>query len=107
MTKDRWLEIKTKIKNDFIILEENAETLEDPRIERETLQFQTPAGKFKLAFIKRPKVLERKTQYSNRIGGDVMVNYVYDENEFTYSLEAGKWDEAADDWQKINADNFA
>ena len=106
MHPDKWPEIKEKIKSSFEILSERQEENPERRETLEIVEFISPLGKIKLAWITRPKVLDKKTFYSNRIGSDVKVDIVYAEDEFTHTFKVYKWDEAGDDWQEINPEAF-
>jgi len=50
--------------------------------------------------------LDKKTNYSNRIGSETKVSYIYSESEKTSRLVAYKWDEGRDDWTEIDGSMF-
>lgn len=105
MYDDKWFDVLDKIKEDFELIEQKTETIENiPNSKVETVIFVSPAGKMKLVRTTRPRVLDKKTVYSNRAGSSMNVNYIYAENEFTYQLEVYKWDEISDDWIKARID---
>jgi len=106
MILDKWLEIKDKIKSNFEVLSELNEKDEERREDIETIEFKGPMGKMKAELITRPKVLDKKTQYSNRIGSSVSVDYVYSPDEVTYTFKVYQWNAAAEDWQEIKAEMF-
>ena len=101
MTKERWQEIKKTIKDKFSIKEEYEEDL-NPGL-AEVLEFEGPLGLVKAKFVERPKLLDKKTNYSNRIGSDVKVDYIYSETENVSHLELFLWSAEEDDWQKLDA----
>jgi len=104
MTKERWLEIKSNIKETFGIEDEYEENL-DPGI-AENVEFTGAEGKMLLSFVTKPKVLDKKTSFSNRAGSDVKVEYVYSEDETTSYLEVYRWSEDEDDWKKLDAESL-
>lgn len=107
MHPDKWPEVKEKILSSYKIL--NQQTAQDSENSGETaeiIEFEGPLGKMKLEWAKRPKVLGKKTQYSNRIGGDISVDYILSDSEFTYALGVFKWNEAMGEWEELNAENF-
>jgi len=106
MTPDKWLEIKDKIKEKFQTLENYQEKDEEKREEKEIIIFESQMGKVKLEFRKRPVILDKKTQFSRRIGSHVEVSYVYSDDEFTYTLKTYLFNQASDDWQELKANNF-
>lgn len=101
MLPDKWLETKEKIKSGFKIDNEYTEKNEDYHEDKEVIEFSGPIGKMKVEWITRPKIIDKKTSYSRRIGGNVSVDYVYSPDEMTYNLKVYKWDEATGDWQEI------
>lgn len=113
MLEDKWQEIKDKIGNDFEVLEHETESLEDVANgptsakapaggEVEILIFNSPLGKMKVTRTKKPKVLDKKTFYSNRAGGAVNVEYEYSETETVDNVEVFKWDDFSDNWKKAD-----
>lgn len=106
MTPERWETIKQKILSSFEVTRQDLEKNEARREETEIIEFDGPLGQMKAAWIKRPKVLDKKTQYSNRIGSGVSVTCVYSPDEVTYTFKIYKWNELSDDWQEIKSDVF-
>ena len=104
MTPDRWQEVKTLIENQFKVLDNYSEDL-DPGTS-EVIEFESPLGKLKACFVKRPKMLDKKTSYSNRVGSEVSVDYVFSEDETVSPLEVFKWDDAKDDWTEFSDSNM-
>lgn len=106
MTPDRWQNVLGQIKDNFEVL--SKENSRDPESGStvETVVFISPAGKVMLEFIARPILLETKTKYSNRIGSDVKIEKVYSQDDFSYSLEAWRFDEDNQDWLPITGEAF-
>ena len=59
MNQERWEEIQKKIKQSFEVSDEYDEDL-DPG-QAEVLEFDGPAGKMKVRFVTKPKLLDKKT----------------------------------------------
>lgn len=104
MTQERWEEIKEKIESKFKIIEKNVETLENKGT-KEIIEFEGPLGKIKLEFVNQPKVLDKKTQYSNRIGGQINVEYIYSDSEMNSYLKVYRQDEIGE-WEEIKQTEF-
>ncbi len=104
MLPERWLELKQEIKQKFDLEDEYSEEL-DHDGSQEVLEFTSPMGRIKLCFAKNPKVLDKKTTYSNRIGSGVSVEYIYDPENFTYHLDAFLWSDDNAQWEKIENQN--
>ncbi len=107
MTTEKWQQIVGNIKDNFKVEEGGKESLEDEGgTEVDFIIFQGPLGRMKLEFISKPVVLDRKTKYSNRVGAETVVEYVYSSDEKSHKLKVYKWDEAVNDWTEMEAKNF-
>lgn len=106
MTLEKWEEIKQKILSSFEILNQETLNNEERHEDTEAIEFIGPSGKMKVEWITRPKVLDKKTQYSNRIGSSVSVDYVYSPDEVTHTFKVYNWNEALEDWQEIKPGAF-
>lgn len=107
MNLEKWLDIKSIAKDKFEVLSETEEEGEDGVGTVQLFEFEGPLGRMKLEFISKPRILDKKTTYSNRIGSEMKVNYVYSEDEVVHQLHAYKWNEVANDWEEIDAAAFA
>ncbi len=107
MNPEKWEQIKIMVKEKFEILNQTEEECTIGVGTVQIIEFEGPIGRMKLEFVSKPRILDKKTTYSNRIGSDVKVDYVYSENEKTHHLQAYKWDEAAERWSDIDAAAFA
>jgi len=112
MTDEKWLDLKYSIKEKFEILEDKTEDLMIDVDEGQkklgtvdVLICQTPMGRIKLERTNKPVVLDKKVQYHRRKEGS-KVEYIYSDTEWTHRLDAYKWNEQDDDWEKIDASNF-
>ncbi|MDD5031751.1 MAG: hypothetical protein PHR36_01765 [Patescibacteria group bacterium] len=107
MTEERWKDIVGNVKDKFKVEDEGREHLDEQGgVDIEFIIFTGPLGKIKLEFITKPVVLDKKTNYSNRIGSETKVNYVYSESEKTNRLVAYKWEDGQEEWVEIEAGMF-
>lgn len=112
MTQERWDNLIEMIGAKFGIDEKRKEELnlgEDThkkpvKGEVEIIEFQGPLGKMKLERTTKPLVLDKKTQYTRRIGSQTKVDYVYSETEKTSSLKVYQWD--GNEWKEIKAEGI-
>ncbi len=104
MHEDRYNELKRKIKEDFSVIDEKYEKNEERREEKEIIEFNGPLGEMKIEWVTRPKVMDKKTTYSNRIGGEISVEYIYSEDEVTHTFKIFK--KVGETWQEISANSF-
>ncbi|PIR05858.1 hypothetical protein COV56_00575 [Candidatus Kuenenbacteria bacterium CG11_big_fil_rev_8_21_14_0_20_37_9] len=107
MTKEKWLDMIDMVEDKFGIDKEYKEII-SPNIpgEKHIIEFSGPIGRMKIEFIEKPRVLDEKTFYSNRVGSHVNVEKVYDKKDKVCYFNAYKWDEASEGWEQINADFF-
>lgn len=101
MTTERWIEIRQKIKDSFTVLDEYTQDLAPGNAD--VLEFQGPEGVIlRTSFCVQPKVLDKKTLYSHRVGGDVHVDYTYSDTDHVSYLTVERWDEARLEWSSID-----
>lgn len=108
MTKDKWLNIVEMVEAKFGIDEDYKQELgDDTPGEKHVIEFSGPLGKMKLEWVKKARLKDVKTIYSDRIGSNVRVDKVYDEDEMVNFMNAYKWNEQEEDWEQISADVFS
>lgn len=108
MRPEKWENLIGDIKDKFEVEEHDKKHLDEQGgTDIESIIFKGPLGRMKLEFITKPVVLDKKTSYSQRIGSQVDIEYVYSEDEKTNRLVAYKWDEAQNEWIEIDADSFS
>lgn len=107
MTKDKWLNIIDMVEGKFGIDKDYKESMDEgiPG-EKHIIEFNGPAGKIKLEFVEKARLKDVKTLYSDRIGSDVKINKIYDEKEKVIYMNAYKWDEAGEEWERMDAGAF-
>ena len=107
MSPEKWEQIKGEIKDNFQVEENNKEHVEEQGgIDIEYIIFQGPMGKMKLEFVTKPVIIDKKTNYSLRIGSESRVEYIYSDTEKSYHLYAFKWDEEEGEWTEIDSDSL-
>ncbi|MDP3741420.1 MAG: hypothetical protein Q8R08_03815 [bacterium] len=114
MTPDRWETIKNNIKKNFPIEEQGREDLfvdtSEGKVkqgEAEYFVFESPIGKTKLQWRKKPKVEGKKYHFSHRQSDSARVEYKHSDTEMVYALKAYKWDDIEEEWEEIEADKIS
>jgi hypothetical protein len=107
MQPEKWQQIIGNIKDNFKVEENEKEHIdEEGGMDVEYIIFKGPLGRMRLEYISKPVILDRKTKFSNRIGSETVVEYVYSADELSHKLRAYKWDEAQGDWVEMEAKKF-
>lgn len=107
MTLEKWKKITDNIRDSFEVEDEGSEHYEEEGgVDVEFIVFTGPLGRMKLELETRPVVLDKKTKYSNRIGSETKVDYVYSADEKSLRFFAYKWDDAQNDWSEISTKSF-
>lgn len=107
MTPEKWENIKGNILDNFEIEDKGTEHLPDEGgVDIDYIVFFGPIGKMRLEFVTKPVVLDKKTLYSNRIGSETKVEYVYSAVEKNQQLMVYKWESDVDDWVEMDAGIF-
>lgn len=102
MNLERWQEIKQKICTTFKVLDSYEVDLNPGTAE--VIEFELAQGKVKAEFSRRPRIIDKTTLYSRRIGGDVKVSYQYAPDEEVYHLSVYRWNEHSETWERLKDD---
>ena len=113
MSPDKWEEIKSNAIKRFSVEQQGTEDLlvdtADGQVkagEADFVVFQSPLGRTKLQFQKKPKLEEKQFHYSHRQGDSARVEYKFSEDELVYTFKAYKWDEIEEEWREIEPSGF-
>lgn len=106
MNIEKWQDIIGNVKDNFTVEDEGDEHIDDQGgVDVSFIVFEGPLGKMKLEYVSKPVVVNKKTTYSNRIGSETKVDYVYGD-EKSHQLMAYKWDDDSEEWVQIEAGMF-
>jgi len=107
MQEEKWIQTIGHIKDNFEVLGEGSDHLEDEGgIDIKYIEFKGPLGKMRLEHITKPAILDKKTSYSRRIGSETNVEYVYSETEKSYKLDVYRLNEDSGEWEEMEAGNL-
>lgn len=107
MTKEKWKKIKGNILDNFEVEEGGNEHFEEEGgVDIEFIVFKSPLGRVRLEHVTKPVILDKKTNYSRRIGSETKVDYVYSETDFTETMMAYKWNGSEEEWEEMDSKNF-
>jgi hypothetical protein len=107
MYQGKWEDLIDKIEKLFGFIEHTTEEYPERRMTVETAVFDGASGRMKLERTVKPLVLDRKTTYSKRIGGEVTTDYVLSEDEYVDTVRFYKWDKLAGEWKQIDPADLA
>lgn len=107
MNDDRWQDTVTRIEDAFKILQHEIIRGDDVSGDREIIEFESPQGRVKLERISKPRVMGKSALSSKRIGGGATVKYEYSATEKIHTVNAYRWDTAANDWTAFNIQGSA
>ncbi len=104
MNKEKWEEIKGQVKDNFTILSEGEV---EGQIEGEIVEFIEWRGKddkeWRAEWHSRPKVKEKKTIYSHRVGAAGVEQFTYDEEERVQFVKFFSRGDESEEWQEVKA----
>lgn len=113
MSPEKWETIKQTVKKQFSIQEEGIEDLLVDTAEGQVKQgqaefivFESPLGRTKLQFQKKPKLEEKKYFYSHRQGDAARVEYKYSGTDLVYTFKAYRWSDTEEQWCEIDSGSF-
>ncbi|MBL7058282.1 hypothetical protein ISS03_03000 [Patescibacteria group bacterium] len=102
MTKERWNDIISDIKDKFEVIDMGTEhSEEEGGVQIEYISFKNPIGEVRLELITKPVVLDKKVMYSNRIGAESNITYIYSETDFQSHFMAYRWNSETNDWEEL------
>lgn len=102
MFQGKWEDLLDKIERMFGFVEHTTEECPERRMTVETAVFDGASGRMKLERTVKPVVLDKKTMYSKRIGGEVTTEYVFSDDEYVDTVKFYKWDRLAREWKQID-----
>lgn len=104
---EKWLTVVGNIKDNFKVNKEGVyRNDEEGGTSVEFIEFSGPLGLMRLEFVVKPVILDKKTIYSNRIGSETKVDYVYSDTEKSCKLMVYQWDSNKNDWQEMADDSL-
>ena len=106
MTYERWQSLVGEIKDRFSDVNTSKADLAEGPGHKEVVAFKSPAGQVKLELIVKPRIVGRKSIYSNRIGSSTTVEYEYDTDDKVLVMRAFKFSEQTKDWEEIKTDSL-
>lgn len=102
MHQAKWEALLDQIEKLFGFIEHDVEEFPERHLTVETAVFNGASGRMKLERSVKPVVLDKKTSYSKRIGGDVTVEYILSDDEFVDTVKCYRWDKLAREWKQID-----
>ncbi|MCD4704741.1 hypothetical protein K8R66_01560 [bacterium] len=103
MNLEKWIETKNKILDNFDVSNQDTLQDEDKHGIKEIIEFKGPMGDIKLEMNIRDLILSKHSNYSNRIGSDMSVDYEYSDTEKTYRLKV--YQKEGDEWQEMEQEH--
>jgi len=88
INQERWQELQERLRQKFSDFHLEIKDLAEPPLHQEYAYFSLPHQELRLIWTKKPRVLDKKTHYSNRIGGETTINYQYAADEYVFTLDA-------------------
>ena len=105
MTREKWNNILATVSEKFGIKDKWTEDLEDMMGTREIVEFDGPMGEMRLTLDEHPRITGKKTNFSQRYGSNVHVDYTYDQSEIVQVMKVWKMNHDGE-WEEMNANMF-
>ncbi len=102
MFQGKWENLLDKIERQFGFIDHTTEEFPERRMTVETVEFDGATGRMRLERTVKPVVVEKKTQYSKRVGSEVSIEYVFSEDEYVDTVKFYRWDRLARLWRPID-----
>ncbi len=98
MNDERWYDLIEQIRTKFKVTRQEEQPPVHGPGKIELIEFEGPGGPMRLERVTRPVILERRSHYSKRIGGQTSEELVYSESEFSHRVTLYRWVDGA--WQE-------
>lgn len=112
MTDDKWQQLVEVAKKNFQRVQLHTEDLvmdtpDGPAVQgtQDILEFENPAGTFRVIRENRPVVLEKKQHYTHRPGDTARTEYKLSDTEFSHKLRVYK-EVDFDEWEEVTLDKL-
>ena len=105
MNKEKWDIVLENVEKKFEVLDRGID--EEYGEKTEWIEFENPAGKMRLEWIEKPRIVGVKTEYSRRVGASAgNVEQMESKSEKVNFVRAYRFSEEKNDWEEIKSDNF-
>lgn len=105
MDLEKWKDVKSNILDTFDVAKQEVIIDDDGHGNKDIIEFKSPMGDVKIEFHTRDLVIDKHSNFSNRIGSGVTVDYKYSDTEKTHKLRAYK--KNGDNWDEIDNSMFS
>lgn len=105
MKYENWQDTLSMVESKFNVLDKGKEAPDDVT-EIEFIEFERDGQSFRLELAIKPKVIDKQTIYSRRIGSGTTEKFVYDDSEKVLTFNAFIKDPNSQEWKKVDSDIF-
>lgn len=102
MHQAKWEALLDQIERLFGFLQHETEEYPERHLTVETVAFDGASGRMKLERSVRPVIVDKKTRFTKRAGSDVVMEYVFSEDEFVDTVKLYRWDKLARKWREMD-----
>jgi hypothetical protein len=106
MNKSRWPTFVEMVKNKFTVLDEGDYSTDIPGEIVKFIEWQTEEKDMRAELHLKPKVLDKKTFYSNRIGSEVKEEFIYADDEIVEFTKFYEKSTVNDEWREMDMTQF-
>ena len=106
MHQKKWEGLVDRIEKLFGFIDHTIEEYPERRMPVEPVVFDGASGKMKLERSTKPVVVDQKTSFSKRIGGEVSVEYVLSDDEFVDTVKCYRWDRISREWREVDIEDI-
>lgn len=104
MTRERWDDLVSTIRDAYPILQDGKEQLEDRPGEKEFIEFTGPVGTIRLEYITAAVVIGKRGMGGHKVGAGSSVQYEYSPDETSHKFLAFR--QVNGTWQPIDVNSF-
>jgi len=106
MNQEKWQELLIRIENSFTVSDHGKETGQIEGESIEYIEWEMPDKQMRAESHTRPKLIDKKTLYSRRIGSQIKEQRVYSDEEQVFFVNFFERFNDDDEWQEMRAGDF-
>lgn len=107
MNQEKWHELLIRIEKNFTVLDNGKETGKVEGESIEYIEWEMPGKQIRAEAHTRPRLMDKKTLYSRRIGSQTKEERIYSDEEMVFFVNFFERFNDDDEWQEMKAGDFA
>jgi len=106
MNIEKWNELQIKVENNFSVLDKGTESGQIDGETVEYIEWELAGKQYRAEWHDKPRLVDKKTVYSRRIGSQTVENFEYDNEDRVNFAKYFERVGGDDEWREITLSDF-